>query len=274
MPELESLKQEIVRQGYTVIRDVLSRDECEHFKSLLESDARRYSPYYARTAAGAHGLQDKSQEKVVFNLHNKHPDYMRLLAHQRVLSVVGAMLREGSYQNSEAFHIINISARCPLPGSGGQQLHLDSNLPGGDFPLIMIALWMLDDFTPENGATRVVPGSHKRTGYPENGVKYEDEVALNEPAGSVLIYNASLWHGGGEKVADGTRWGVVLGYGRWFIKPSFDFTKCTPKSVYDGMTEEQKELFGFRSNPPKDEFTRMRRRSETFEEPDPYALPG
>lgn len=274
MLNLNSAVQEIKTNGYTLLKDIFSKDECEHLKSLLEADAEKYSPHYAGAQKGtAHGLQDKSGEKVVFNLHNKHRDYMKVFSQPDVLATVGAMLQDGSYKNSEAFHLLNISARSPLKGNKGQQIHLDSNLPGGEYPIIMIALFMLDTFTAENGATIVIPGSHRRTGYAEDGVKNKDEVVVEGSPGSVIIYNGSLWHGGGPKSIDGTRWAIVLGYGRWFIKPSFDFMQNTPREVYERMSDAEKELFGFRSNPPKDEFTRVRRRSESFDVPAEYQLP-
>lgn len=272
--DLPSAIESIKSNGYALLPNVFSRSECEHFKELLEADSAKYSPLHAGAASKTtHGLQDKSLEKVVYNMHNKHPDYMKLFTQPDCLSVVGAMLQEGSYKNSEAFHLLNISARCPLKGNPGQQLHLDSNLPGGDFPIIMIVLYMLDDFTREGGATQVVPGSHRRAGYAADGAKYDDQIVVEGSQGSALVYNGALWHGGGPKQTDGTRWAVVLGYGRWFIKPSWDFMQCTPRDVYARMTDAEKELFGFRSNPPKDEFSRIRRRSETFDVPLEYKLP-
>ena len=273
MIDAEKIKEEVKKNGYTVLKNVFTPAECEHFKSLLDNDYSRYSKYYVGANSTSHGLQDKSGEKVVYNMHNKHPDYMKLFTQPDVLSVVGTMLKDGSYKNSEAFHLLNISARCPLKGHAGQQLHLDSNLPGGDYPIIMIVLYMLDNFTKQNGATRIIPASHRRTGYAEDGKIYDEEVLVEGQQGTALIYNAALWHGGGPNLDGTSRWAVVLGFGRWFIKPSYDFLKCTPISVYDKMTEEQKELFGFNSNPPKDEFTRIRRRSDSFDIPEDYKLP-
>jgi len=67
---------------------------------------------------------------------------------------------------------------------------------------------------------------------------------------------------------------VALGYARWFIKPSFDFMHNTPEDIYTRMTDSQKKLLGFNLIPPHDEFTRLRRRTDTPERPYVYGLPN
>lgn len=271
---LEKIVEQIKSDGFAIVENQLSKEKCEHYKQLLEEYVVKYSPHYFKPAhATTHSLENKQNEKVVFNLHNKSFEWFELFEHPTVISVLDVMLKEGSYKNAEPYHLLNVSARSPLKNTGAQQLHLDSNLPGGDYPIIMVVLWMLDDFTKNSGSTRVVPKSHKFKSYAEENKIYEEEITVEGKQGSVLIYNASLWHGGGTNYTDNTRWGVVLGYGRWFIKPSFDFLQNTPIEIYNQMTDSQKELLGFRSVPPKDEFTRMRRRSDEFQVPAPYHLP-
>jgi ectoine hydroxylase-related dioxygenase (phytanoyl-CoA dioxygenase family) len=272
--DIDQITSKIKKDGFIVLPDVISKEKCEHYKKILEDDYKKYSPYYyTPKGSSGHALEDKKNEKVVFNLHNKSLEWFELFENPTILSVLDVFLKDGSYKKQEPYHLLNISARTPLKGTGEQHLHLDSNLPGGDFPIIMVVLWMLDDFNKETGATRVVPGSHKFTSYAEDNKKYDNETLAEGKQGSVLIYNASMWHGGGKNHTDKTRWGLVLGYGRWFIKPSFDFLKNTPIAVFEKMTDSQKDLLGFRSAPPVDEFTRMRRRSENFETPAPYILP-
>lgn len=267
--------QQIKENGYCIIPDVISNSECKFYRDLLELHASNYTQFYfnPKSKVSEYALEDKKNEKVVFNLHNKDIAWFKLFEHKSVTEILDVVLKEGSYNNSEPYNLLNISARSPLKNTGEQQLHLDSNLPGGDFPLIMVVLWMLDDFKKENGATRVIPGSHKFSSYAENGKTYDNEVIVEGKAGSVLIYNAALWHGGNKNLTDDTRWGLVLGYGRWFIKPSFDFMKNTPHDIFEKLTDQQKSLLGFDTVPPQDEFTRMRRRSDYFETPLNYKLP-
>ena len=109
--------------------------------------------------------------------------------------------------------------------------------------------------------------------YAENGKKYPDELFLCAPKGSVIIFNGGLWHGSGTNMTDQTRWAIVYSYARWFFKPSFDFNKNMPSEIYRQMNDRQKELLGYKYNPPQDEFMRISARSEAFEDPIDYCLP-
>lgn len=264
----------IVSDGYSTILSVLSSEECVMYKKLLNQDFSDYAQYYKSSNITSHGLNDKRSEQVVYNMHNKNIQYFDLFDHPKVLPVINALLKMGSYKNSEAVNLLNISARNPAPYADSQQLHLDSNLPGkGGYPLIVVALFMLDDFTLDNGSTRIVPGSHKFDHYAEDGATYEEEKIITGTQGSVLLFDGALWHGSSKKQDDSSRWAVILGYGRWFIKPSFDFSRNIPQSIFSQLSDERKRLLGLDSQPPVDEFTRITRRSDQAEWVSGYELP-
>ena len=257
--------------GFCVMPGLVSEAVClearERLNALYEALHRQYAN--AGDTSGAASLADKSKERTVYNLHNKDEIFWAFFAHPQVLSVVGQELAAGSFNDSEPFYLNNISARCPEPGNEGQQLHLDANLPGQAPPLFVNVLWVLDEFSEANGTTRVVPGSHKWPRYPQAGESRQDEVLLHLPVGSALIFDAALWHAGGARPHDavGTRWALILGYSRWWIKPSFDTARNTPRALWEAWTEDQRRLLGFDLLPPLDEFTRVRRRSPVAETP-------
>ena len=269
-----NIKKQFDELGYILLPELISPEECDYFKNSLESDYKKYSDLYAQNPdLTSHGLDSKSDEKVVYNLHNKDLKWFNLFGHSEVIKILDELLLEGSYNNSEPYYMYNNSARCPLLGNKGQQLHLDSRLPGINYCIVANVIWMLDDFTEKNGATRVVPGSHKYRSFTEDGKIYEDEILITGKKGSALIFNANLWHGGGGNYDGTSRWALALGYARWFIKPAFDFMQNTSIEVFNQLTDSQKELIGFNCVPPKDEFTRVRRRSNIPETPFPYNLP-
>jgi ectoine hydroxylase-related dioxygenase (phytanoyl-CoA dioxygenase family) len=100
------------------------------------------------------------------------------------------------------FHVGDLHGRNPLPGFGQQGLHAD--WPARTAPNVchvVTALWMLDDFTVENGATRVVPGSHRLPGAVPRALAqplahHPDERVVTGRAGSVLLLDGHLWHSG------------------------------------------------------------------------------
>ena len=95
-----------------------------------------------------------------------------------------------------------LSSFCSLvlgPGQEAQPIHEDTQLiplPRPHIPITINAIWALSDFRDDNGATRIMPGSHKFDSSPEYGREY-DAVTATMQAGSVMLFDSALWHGGG-----------------------------------------------------------------------------
>jgi len=264
-------KDEIIKNlsenGFVILRSVLPQSECSNYVSTLEKIYENEHHMYANANTES-VLANKSNEKVVYNLHNKEGDWMRILDHSIVHEIIGPLLRQGSYRDSEPFYLYNSSARTPLLGNPGQQIHVDSNLPGINYPMMINALWYFEDADALNGGTVVIPNTIHVTEFAEDGKSdYESKIVIEAKAGDVLLFNGNLWHGGGPNIDGRSRWAAVLGYARWFIKPSFDTIRNTSRDTYDKMTERQRKLLGFDLNPPKNEYERINRRSNHPELP-------
>ena len=268
---IKNCVKEIKKQGFTLIPNVITKKECEKYKKLLEAYHKKYSGRYA-SFSQKKTVADKSFEKVVYNLHNKGSIWFRLFENRKIIKILNIILKDGSYKNSEPFYLNNISARCPFKGNEGQPIHLDSNLPGVNYNLVTNVIWYFDDVNELNGTTMIVPKSHKLKKYANNNKRIKNLKYINAKKGSVLIFNANLWHGGSAKVDNNSRWALVLGYARWFIKPSFDYMKNTPRKIFNKLTKKQKSLLGFDTIPPKDEFTRLSRKSKFYEKPENYKI--
>lgn len=263
----QQIIEKLTQDGFVLLRNILTKKECLDYVASLERIYNKQHKLYANTSTSS-TLADKSSEKVVYNLHNKEGHWMQLLDHDIVHQIIGPLLKQGSYKNSEPFYLYNSSARTPLLGNPGQQIHVDSNLPGINYPLMINALWYFEDADADNGATVVVPNTIDVTEFAEDGKSdYESKIIVEARAGDVLLFNANLWHGGGPNIDGRSRWAAVLGYARWFIKPSFDTIRNTSEATYNEMTERQKGLLGFHLNPPKDEYERITRRTVKPEPP-------
>jgi hypothetical protein len=116
------------------------------------------------------------------------------LTHPRFLSAIAYVLKEG-------FVSLGVHSRPNPPGLGHQGLHADwgEPVPSAGQAFVCNSIWMLSGFTPENGATRVVPGSH-RLGRPlaelvaDPLAPHPQEVQLCGPPGTVAVFNAHVWH--------------------------------------------------------------------------------
>src|SRR5262249_29251496 len=106
--------------------------------------------------------------------------------------------------------------RNPRPGFGQQGLHSDAVPRAAADPFsVVTAIWMLDDFTTENGATRVVPRSHLVTrplakSFAQPLAHHPEERVITGDAGSVLIFNGHLWHSGTQNRSQGPRRAVQM----------------------------------------------------------------
>src|SRR5436190_17134252 len=107
------------------------------------------------------------------------------------------------------FKLSSFHARTVRPRSRGGELHVDVRRDSADWPLLGFIL-MVDDFRPENGATRFVPGSHRCLSAPEDAIfdlraNYEGQVLACGPSGSLLIFNGSAWHDHSPNTSDQPR---------------------------------------------------------------------
>jgi len=247
---------EMREDGFTLLKNVVPNGECHRLISLIECAYEKYSPDYASNQKKAHSLNDNKTERLVYNLYNKDPAFLGLLDASPYFEIITSILNEGAYDPNEPITLRQMTARCPSPGEPAQNLHIDSRHLGGKFPLMVVAIIALDRFTNENGATRLVPGSHLSDKFPEEKNKERVITKTMEP-GDVLLFNGSLWHGGGACNDSTRRWGVLLTYTRWFYKPAFRHEENIDKNLERKLSRQQKVLLGLNSIPPRDEFDRL-----------------
>ena len=152
--------------------------------------------------AGIEVHQETGTDRLA-NLVNKGEMFRPCFTHPRVLACVAHVLGD--------FKLSSLNFRAALPGRGRQNLH--GNWVGpvepGDYQ-VCNSIWLLDDFTGSNGATRIVPGSHQfgpvpRLALADPAAPHPDEVLLTGPAGTVVVFNSHLWHSGTQNRSDRPR---------------------------------------------------------------------
>ena len=147
----------------------------------------------------------------------------------------------------ESYQLHFTSAIQIGPGESSQILHRDRGVWGGYIPRKIetqfSTVWAINDFTKENGATQVVPGSHK---WHKDRQPLPEEIAYAEmQAGSVFIYTGSVLHGGGTNNTDEPRLGVFLHYApSWLRQEENQYLSCPPEVAKD-FSPELRTLIGY-----------------------------
>ena len=147
----------------------------------------------------------------------------------------------------ESYQLHFTSAIQIGPGESSQILHRDRGVWGGYIPRKIetqfSTVWAINDFKKENGATQVVPGSHK---WHKDREPLPEEIAYAEmKAGSVFIYTGSVLHGGGTNVTEQPRLGVFLHYApSWLRQEENQYLSCPPE-VAKNFSPELRSLIGY-----------------------------
>ena len=226
--------ERIARDGYTIIENAIEPDLVETLNEALLRLERELDVKPARNVfEGARTVR-------IYNLlaHGKH--FERVPVHANVLPVVEGVLDGGCLVSS-------LSSIAIDPGERAQPIHADDQvlpLPKPHVPTVCNSMWALTDFTEANGATRIVPGSHRAGQSPVFGEHY-DSIAAEMPRGSVLVWHGSLWHGGGANQTERRRVGIAMNYCAGWIRQQENQQLGIPLETVGGFEPRLKELCGF-----------------------------
>ena len=189
---------------------------------------------------------DKSQR--IWNLPAKLKQSGRLIEDPVLLRLVREVLGQDCL-------LSDISATSIGPNSGGSGAwHIDAPLtqmpePLPEIPFAVQNVWILDDFTAENGATRVVPRSHISRKKPKWGYdSLEAEIALTAPAGSLAMWTSHTWHRSGENITDNPRRAILGYYVRSWVRSWSDYTRSLPEETLRNYSPTVRYLLGFSAN--------------------------
>jgi ectoine hydroxylase-related dioxygenase (phytanoyl-CoA dioxygenase family) len=221
--------------GYCVVENVLDPATVAATRAELQG-------LFAATPYGRDDFEGRATRRV-YGLFAKTRALDAMATHPIVLDTLDRVLGPAQLSAPTAIEI--------GPGERAQPLHPDDAIypiPRPHAELVVNVMWPFDDFTEANGATRVVPGSHRWI--EERPDPNTETVAVEMPAGSAMLYVGSLWHGGGANTTTQPRVGVVLHYAVSWIRPVENHVLAVPRDVVRGLPERLQELLGYNVYPP------------------------
>jgi ectoine hydroxylase-related dioxygenase (phytanoyl-CoA dioxygenase family) len=227
---------ELQENGFAIVQGILSPDEARSIRASLK-DVLDATPHGRNDFEGYHTRR-------IYALFAKTRAFDGPALHPLVLGVLDRVLGP-SYQLSAPVGI-EIG-----PGETAQNLHCDDTLYPIRRPhqeLVLNTMWALDDFTEANGATHVVPGSHRWTDQRPDG--NTETVRATMPAGAVMFFLGTTYHGGGANNTDKPRLGTIIEYCAGWLRPQENHVLAVPRETVRALPERLQELLGYGIHPP------------------------
>lgn len=226
----ENERVQLDEQGFLPLHGILTPLQIAAITARLATLLEDEGPQ-----AGTEVHQEAGTDRLS-DLVNKDPIFEICFTHPRVLAGIAHVLKHD-------LKLSSLNSRAALPGQGLQALHADWSGPvaPGDY-YVCNSIWLLDDFTEHNGATRVVPGSHlsgraTRDDPTDPKAAHPREQKLLAPAGTVVIFNSHVWHGGTLNRTDRPRRALHSYFCRRDQPQQLDQRKYIRPSTYERLSE-------------------------------------
>jgi hypothetical protein len=254
-------RRQLDEDGFFVAEGFFSKEATDEMRSEFDRLREIEGDF------GGHEVHIEPGAPRLSNLFNKSPAFDRCLACAPTLAAAHHLLGE--------IHTYSLNARNPLHGQGQQVLHSDVPRTAPDDWRAVNSMIMLDDMTEENGATRVVPGSHRwvslnvpdvnmaevkhievtpedRKIMPEDAeAPYPGELLLTGKAGTVGVINGHTWHGGTVNRSGAPRRVLHLAISRRDIPQQFVERDFLTDDLYERTNDAMKYLLDIEGAEPK-----------------------
>jgi ectoine hydroxylase-related dioxygenase (phytanoyl-CoA dioxygenase family) len=208
----------------------------------LEAALGELAPFVEATPMGSDGFAGRRTRRTG-GLVARSGVCRELVAHPFVLDVVGRVLAHATNFHVHLTQLIAIG-----PGEPAQLVHRDQwafdffPFPAG-YEVQCNTIWAVNDFTEANGATRVIPGSNQLA----DKLQFEEKDTLpaEMPAGSLVFYTGSLYHGAGANRSDQVRYGLNLTYALGWLRQEENQYLSVPPEIARTLPEPLLRLIGY-----------------------------
>ena len=255
----KSAKNFFNENGYVIIEDVLSANECDHIRTIVlklakwekeNNTAHVYDkdPSYLSSIGELKEDTNSSYLQRVWNLLSKHEVFPKIIQLPIILEIMNSVFdRDTKHQK----YLLS-SFQANLIGAGGpeQKLHVDIPVPEPlpEWILKANTIWPIDDFTEFNGATLCLPGSHKSKFKPTDlDQDRPDLVKLTAKKGSVIITHGALWHKSGNNQTKNDRVALLGSFAASFAKDistEEDYMQVLNSNISSNFSMDLQKILG------------------------------
>lgn len=234
--DYEPYVQELQERGYSIMQGAIEPALCDDIVAEIERLEAIAPPHQPRNVHTGYNTVR------YFDLLNRGEVWQRVATHAHVLSVVRGVLGKDMLLSTMGTALIG-------PDEPAQRLHRDDDLYEMPMPhkhLVCNTMWALSDFTEENGATRIVPSTHRLIESPNPNTKYES-IAAVMPKGSICFVIGTCYHGGGANRTRERRWGLTINYCAGAMRQQENLMLSVTRERARSFSHELQSLIGYRA---------------------------
>lgn len=237
MFDSEKFIYEINSQGYSILRDVLSKSFIEELKLELFKAIEQETKY--------HGSRDYSDYGMVLLCSLYDKIFCNLFDLDLVREPFNLILGKGCI-----VYAYTSSSMPPNSSNYSERIHVDCPriIPG--YITNLGATVLLDDFNEKNGATWFLPYSQERQDKPTSEEFYSNSLRLIEKAGSIWFFNARIWHAGGKNLTKNWRHALTINMVRPWMKQRIDIPRAMSHIDLNSISLSAKQKLGFYAQVP------------------------
>ena len=235
---LDAELERFQRDGFVILEGALSRDD-------LAALTRALAPYEQDRPMGRNAFEGQKSQRV-YSLAGKGEVFQQLVEHPRVMAIVDRVLMKN-------FLLSTVQSIRLHPGEVEQAWHTDDAFYFMPRPhpltLAVSVIWAIEDFTEDNGATEVIPGSHQ-WGHEHPEERDYDVTAAVMPAGSAIVFDGALWHRGGANRSQATRLAISPQYCQPWLRPQESQLLIVPPDAARMCSDRMRAMLGYSIHPP------------------------
>lgn len=232
--------ENINQQGFTVVANTFTDDECETAKHELDR------------------LVEEIETGGMECLFNKVRVFERVYRIPHLLRIVRHFLGSDALLGGVFGSIID-------PGKGDGGLHADGEITGSLRPrsqapadkglritshtMGLNSIFCISDFAAGNGATRLVPGSHRVETIDIPDTASEQALIVEAPRGSTIVFDTNIWHGSSANRTEQKRYALLVPWRRNWQKGAYELSRIVKPEVIERAGEDR-QVFGEDATPP------------------------
>jgi ectoine hydroxylase-related dioxygenase (phytanoyl-CoA dioxygenase family) len=235
--EIDRAVEEVRLLGYSSIDSGMTPEEIEEIKLVSQATARNYKAKYQDMDLVQTGEANNHRAPLLEDLK-----FLNVAQNEKILEIVNRLIVGEFFLNQQNL-VIN-----PPSSKNYNQLRFHRDLPYQHYvstrPLAINALFAVDDFTLKNGATIVIPASHKIEEFSSDAVIEKQAKQIEVKAGSFLILDCMTFHAAASNNSHEDRVGINHVYSTLMLRPQIDWGRAIPQEVREKLDSPQRKLLG------------------------------